>query len=338
MARVVLHIGIPGTDAALIQSRFAENAGLLARHGLIFPHSGTGSGTSMTAGEALAAALRGLAERRAAQPGDTVLLAATAYARGQAGTPADFRVLRAALAGFDEIAVICVLRMQWQALQALYVEKIRSRAPKNPADLLESMLHRNMAAGFRADYTRLYDHLLTAFAPEEITFLDHGACCGPGQDMPGSLLAHLGIAIDPASLVGGHNRQMPPALAALAAQRIAAPHPVAPWLHEAAAGAFRVQHGETAESCIWSRGDLARLRDHSRTFNARLAARLAGRQPQFALTDAAGPDHLIHPEDLGAGFWLRTNRWGFALSQRPPRPAAPPDQPATGSGTASSTS
>lgn len=336
MARVVLHIGTPGTDAALIQNRFAENARLLARHGLIFAQSGA----STTGAEAFLTALRRLTVEWAAQPGHTVLLAATAYARGEAGAPADFGALRAALAGFDEIAVIYVLRAQWQALQALYVEKMRTGAPKNPADLLEAMQHRNTAAGLRADHSRLYDHLLTAFAPEEITFLDYETCRGPDNDMPGGLLAHLGLPIDPASLVTGRSARAsaPPALALLAAQRIAAPHPVVPWLREAAAGAFRVQYGETAESCIWSRSDLARLRDHSRAFNVRLAARLAEWQPKFVLTDRSGPDPLIHPEDLGAAFWLRTNRWGFALSQRPQRPAAPPDQPGTVSGTASRTS
>lgn len=329
MARLVLHIGTHNTAAAALQDCFSAHAGLLARHGLICPQPGRGtSHDGLTAvwnpamkphepPEGTAAALRRMVQDHGNSDA-TVFLSGAEFSRaGQTGRPGgrvDFRAFRALAAGFQAVEVVCVLRDQWQFVQATYLKASRRHVTRSPDQILDGLLHHHMALGLWTDYDRLYRHLLTAFAPQEITLLDHQACTAHPGGLAGAMLAHLGLGGvtlgAEAAAAPGRGPQMPP-LAQLAAHQVAAPHATPRWMAEATRGAFAAQYGQDRDSTIWTRAQLASLRGYGDAANARLAAS----RPGFALSPAIPAADMVHPEDLGGDFWRRSNRWLFAGTQ-----------------------
>jgi hypothetical protein len=331
MSRVVLHIGTHKTATTTVQDTFALNAGLLARHGLVYPllggpvsgHHGLAAdwnallqpyalpGGSVTA-------LRAMTARHAAGQ-DTVFLSSEELSRGRAGGRVDFGQLREALAGFDRIEVICMLREQWRFVQSVYLEVSKRRQPKAPAGLLKDVLRHDMVTGLWTDYGLLYRHLREAFAASEITLFDYDLCTAAPGGVFGALLSHLGLGLDPAQLEpanGGQSNVSPPPLAGWAANTISAPEAAPPWLVEAASGAFRVQYGAARPGTIWSAGELQQLLDYGRKANDRLIQMVTdeGRKADLPLGALSPPEDLLHPSDLGGVFWRRTAQWAFGPS------------------------
>ncbi len=334
MAKVVLHIGTHKTATTTIQDTFAQNATLLAEHGVIYPRIGRATGhhglvadwnrwlQAYALPDGALAWLTQLAREHAGGEA-TVLLSSEEFSRAQPEARVDFAAIRAALSAFDEIEVVCVLREQWQFLQSIYLQISKPHAgarppPPRPPRFIEMMQQENMVEGLWTDYNLLYDHLLASFAPEEITFLDYDTCRRAGGGILGRLLSHLGTSLTVADLAevnAGHSNTSPPALPTWAANITAEPQRTTPWLLEAMAGAFSAQFGETARSILWTRGELAALQAYGAGHNARLAARLAPVQPDFAITESTVAPGTIHREDLRPEFWQRCNHWIFRTAR-----------------------
>lgn len=346
MAKVVLHIGTHKTATTTIQDMFARNAALLASEGVIYPdlypdkeqvagHHGLVMdwnplpGLYALPGGSLAA-LQRIAEDHAAGPG-TVFLSSEEFSRGRDGARVDFAALRAALAPFESIEVVCVLREQWQFVQSIYLEVSKIRVPPRPPQFVETVLREDMVEGLWTDYNLLYDHLLKTFSPDEIHFLDYDACTAAPGGIIGQMLRHLGLGLtaDQLELVNeGRSNASPRALPAWAANIIAEPRVAPPWLIEACRGAFTAQFGPEAQGHLWTREEFRSLRDYAQERNGLLAARLEGRQPGFALHLTNQRDSDIYREDLRADFWMRCSRWMFSGLQngQVPQPTPQPGQ------------
>jgi len=333
MAKVVLHIGTHKTATTTVQDMFAHNARLLARHGLIYPKLGRAAGhhglvtdwNKLPAiydlpGGSLASLSR-IAEQHAGGD-ETVFLSSEEFSRGAARARIDFGAVRSALGRFAEIEVICVLREQWQFIQSIYLEIAKYRVPQRPPQFVERVLKDDMVEGLWTDYTPLYDHLRKSFAADEITLFDYDALrAGPGGVL-GGLLAHLGVPVDPAALEPvneGRSNISPRPLAAWAANIVAEPKIAPAWLIEATTGAFKVQFGDTAQGCLWTRDEFRTLQAYAQTHNAVLAGRIAAHQPGFAVHVTAPAADTVYREDLRADFWLRSNRWLFSSVHKPPK-------------------
>lgn len=333
MSRVVLHIGTHKTATTTLQDTFRHNAALLAEHGLIYPvldarHSGH-HGLVMDWNplprvyelpEGSVTALRQIARDHAG--GDaTVLLSSEEFSRGADGARVDFRAVRDALAGFDRVEVLCVLREQWRFLQSVYVELSKYRPPPRPVHLAEAALTTGLAEGLWLDYGALHDHLRLAFAAEEITFLDFDQAARSPAGILGAVMRHLGLPIGPDHLSrpgpAQANVSAPP-LAVWGASLVAEPRPPPDWLVNAMGGALEAGTGRPAGSaCLWTRAELASLQAFARTRNAALSLRLQQVQPGFSVSQSAPTPDAVHREDLSADFWLRGARWIFAACGPP---------------------
>ena len=326
MAKVVIHIGTHKTASTTIQDMFAHNAELLKQHGVIYPRLGRSAGhhglvmswNKLPEVYAISgggpAALRQISDDYGS--GDhTVFLSSEEFSRGAEGRQVDFTEVRGLLSGFAEIEVICVLRPQWQFLQSIYLEMSKNQTPPPPPSFVTDAISTGMVQGLWADYNVLYDHLLKAFAPEEITLLDFDTCRTGEGGIIGAILMHLGIALSPDDLEavnGGVSNASPLSLPTWAANLIATPQPAPAWLIECTSNAFRVEFGEVAKPCLFSKAEYSRLAAHFAQANARLAARRKPVQPDFAISQAESDAACVFREAVTISYWLRCNRWIFA--------------------------
>jgi len=326
MAKVVIHIGTHKAASTTIQDMFAHNADLLQQHGIIYPRLGRSAGhhglvmswNKLPEAYAISgggpAALRRISDDYGS--GDhTVFLSSEEFSRGADGKQVDFAELRSLLSGFAEIEVICVLRQQWRFLQSIYLEVSKNRTPPPPPTMVKAAIRTGLVDGLWADYNLLYNHLLKSFAPEEITLLDFDACCRHEGGILGAMLAHMQVALtlDQMELVhGGVSNASPLSLPAWAASMIAAPAPAPRWLIDCTSNAFRIEFGEEAKPCLFSKAEHSRLVAHFAPLNARLAERLQPVQPDFSISQSVPDKTWVFRDDLTPSYWLRCNRWIFA--------------------------
>ncbi|MFN3938582.1 MAG: hypothetical protein ACK4KW_13520 [Gemmobacter sp.] len=343
MKRLVLHIGTHKTATTTVQDTFANNAALLRRHGLIYPRLSrfTGHHGLVTDWNRLPdqfhppggsrALWRGLASDFG-QDGATVLVSSEELSRAHADHRVDFREVRDLVSGFDRVEVVCLLREQWQFMQSIYLELAKKIMPPRPYKLVKDALARNMCAGLWVDYNGLYDHLLTAFAPDEITFIDFDIARRAEGGVIGTLLRHLDIALDPAELKpvnNGASNVSPPALPAWAANIAAEPRVAPSWLIGAMASAFQTVFGADARSCLFTRAEMDLIRDHFAPLNARFVERVGMVQKGFGLSRTPPDREFVFRDMVKEKFWTTATRCTFAAAHDRMRDAAVHDKRST---------
>lgn len=321
MSKVILHIGTHKTATTTIQNAFHANRDLLAAHGVDYPALGHTTGHHGLAMRWLPlpevfALPEGPQEgwaRLTATPvrGRTLFLSSEEFSRGLPEPGVNLPDLRAILSRFDQVQVICTLRDQRSYLQSIYLEVSKKQAPPPWPNFLAASLASGFGAGLFLDFATLDDHLRTAFAPEEITYIDYaGASRAPGG-LLGRFLALLDLPLTPADLAPGgdgqHANPSPDPLAAWIASQIAAPWAAPRALVEDAHAALRVDFGEERRTTIYTRAEEMRLLTRFAGPNARFSEAIAARQPGFALT-APPPCPTIYREDVGPGPWIRMGR------------------------------
>lgn len=331
MAKVILHIGTHKTATTTIQNVFALNADLLAQHGVIYPRLNRHSGhhglvcdwaPHLSPVYDLKGGSRKALQRLSKDYGKgdhTVFLSSEEFSRGTPGHQVDFTEVRDLLSGFDQIEVVCVLRQQWQFLQSVYLEVAKVATTPHPTTLVQSAINRGMGGGLWADYNLIYDHLLQAFTPEQITFLDFDSCRRHDGGILGAMLALMPTDLTAAQLDLGDNgvaNISPPPIPTWAATVIAAPAAAPGWLVQCTTNAFGIEYGADTASCLFSRGEYNRLAAHFAVLNARLAERRQAFQPDFAISPVPEDPKQIFRNDVTASFWMRCNRWIFAHKQR----------------------
>lgn len=322
-SRVVLHIGTHKTATTTIQDTFHANAGLLEAHGLIYPHLGRVT----TGHHGLAhdwahlppvyaleggsrAALRALAARHAHRP-VTVLLSSEEFSRGNPADAPDYAELRALLAPFDEIEVICTLRPQWEFIQSVYLELSKYRNPPRPPALIAQALETGLVEGLWVDYVQLLDRLEAAFAPGEITLLDFAAARAAEGGILGTLLRHLGVPLTAGELApvnGGASNVSPRPVTSWAANVLADPHLAPAGLLVLVEEAVTLEFGGDVRSCLFTREEFGRLEAHFAPLNAALAGRRAAHQPGFAPGTPDISRLTLFRDTVPASFWVRVGR------------------------------
>lgn len=321
MARLVLHIGTHKTATTTLQNTFAANRALLAREGLIYPDLGRVAGhhglvmewLSLPQVYALPGGAAAAWERIAGLSGrpGVVFLSSEEFSRGLPLPRVDFATLRARLAAFGQVTVLCTLRDQLSYLQSIYLEVSKKHVPPPWPAFLAQALATGFGAGLFLDFAALDGFLQTAFAPQEIAYLDFTTVRRSPGGILGAALQAAGCDLPVASLKpvdGGAANVSPDPLAAWAANQIAAPHPVPEGLLALTTAALREDLAPDVRTTLYTRAEEARLLQHFAPLNARFAESLADRQPGFRITMAPPPARRMFREDVGPGFWLRVAR------------------------------
>lgn len=322
MSKVILHIGTHKTATTTIQNTFAANAPLLRDNGLIYPvfTRGTGHHGLVYTWAAMPkyyqldgggeVGLRWLGREFAG--GDLpVFLSSEEFSRGQPDQASDFEAIRALLAPFDEIEVICCLRSQWQFIQSVYLEISKGKQPGPPEDYVKRAIETGMIEGLHADYNRLLDRLETAFRPEEITLVPFETAVAVAGGIVGWMLRHLGLplrATDLAPVDGGSSNVSMPALAGWAANRLAAPRPARGGVVTRALDAYVDEFGAKTASSIFSRAEFDTLKAHFDALNLRVQERRVYAQPGLVLPSARVPQGTVFRDDPRVAPWFERLR------------------------------
>lgn len=320
MSKVVLHIGTHKTASTTIQDMFWTNSELLAAHGVIYPRLNAQTGHHglvlnwegrPKVYELPKGSLGTLAELAETYAGSdkTLFLSSEEFSRNRS---LDRMVdIRDALAAFDEIEVICVLRTQWQFLQSVYLEVSKQRIPPRPPELVGPMIKSNRFEGLWVDYNCLLDRLEEVFDPGQITFLDFSASQAAKGGIIGTFLRHLGVdlTLDQLEVVNnGKSNPSPMSLASWAANILSEPYAAPEWLVQMATEALKAEFGDKVKPCLFTREEFRALKDFYDARNTELSQRRAAVQPGFELSKAA-PDGLnLFRNEIPSSFWVRMGR------------------------------
>lgn len=322
MARLILHVGTHKTGTTTIQKSFHANRKLLAKHGLHYPSMGKVPGhhglvTDWVSLPPVFHLPEGSAEawknlvRKTARTNQTVFLSSEEFSRGHPDMRIDLAKIRTWLDPFDEIRVICTLRDQVSFLQSIYLEISKKKAPVMWATFVRNAIKRCYAAGLFLDYTQLDDHLRSAFAEDEIEYLDYETAC-QGKGIRATILERAGCMMDPALLQEGKDTQRanvsPDPLSAWLAGML-----VRPEVPDAKMIAFVKEKldgmlEEGSRTTIFTRGERRKLETAFAPRNDAFHERLAGRQPDFRLTSTVFPEGTAHRNELATGFWIKLSR------------------------------
>lgn len=318
MARLILHVGTHKTATTTVQKSFAANRKLLARHGVIYPEIGRVAGHHglvtdwvnlppvFHLPEGSIAAWRKLV-RQTAKGDHTVFLSSEEFSRGHPRSRIDLKAIRAELDAYDEIKVICALRDQVSFLQSIYLEISKKNAPPFWGAFLNSTIKNGYGAGLFLDYRALDDHLRSAFAEDEIHYVDY-ATAAQGEGILARMLALAGSDLDAGALSitseTGQANVSPDPLSAWVASMIARPKVADDDLMKLVQQKLKKDLGEGRKTTLYVRSEIDRLRKLVTPWNDALLERLATRQPDFHLTTAQLPDDTVYRNDLKTSFWV----------------------------------
>lgn len=329
MARVVLHIGAHKTGSTAVQEALAANRALLARHGFLYPRL-----TRRTAAHHGLAALwnpalkryepRGGAEAawralaRKHRDGEGVLvLSSEELSRALGPTAVDYHAVRELLSGFERVDVICLLRDQVSFLQSAYLQiakvKItwpdRRGRPLVPwSTFLEHALQTGQATSLALDHNALLDRLDAAFGRERVHLVPYAEAAARPTGVIGLVLAEMGCPVDPAALAapgGGRVNVTDDPLSVWAASQISAP--LRPSAALIATVREVVSHRFGPRTTLYNGPEIAAVRRRFAPGNERLARRMEGRRPGFALPWMS-EEGVARRGGLSRDFWIEVAR------------------------------
>ncbi len=318
MARLIIHVGTHKTATTTIQKTFFANRKLLARYGLLYPDIGRTPGHHGLVTDWVnlppvfhlpggsEAAWKKLV-RQTADGDHTVFLSSEEFSRGHPRSRIDLPTIRSWLDPFEDIRVICTLRDQVSFLQSIYLEISKKNAPPYWGGFLAAAIRNGYGAGLFLNYLELDDHLRSAFAEDEIEYLDYATVCqGPG--ICARMLERAGCDMDPGLLKTdaetGQANVSPDPLSSWVAGMIARPKVADSALIDLVREKLAASFDEDRKTTLYVRNEIKKLQRHVAPWNEELHERLATRQPEFRLSAPDYPDSLAYRSDLKTAFWI----------------------------------
>jgi len=322
MARLILHIGAHKTGTSYLQRVFFRNRKLLAQHGIHYPDLGPNPAhhilsapwidiPEIPASHYGKGGPDGLWQRfvdsHADLPG-TVFLSGEPFSRG-APQKVDMPDLARRLSRFEDVRVVYTVRGQPELVQSIWLQVAKTVSPPPFRAFLRGAMQIRMGSGLWLDHGDVLDHVLTGFAPEQVTLLDYDTIRrGPGGvtqaflDLIGSdLTADALTPVDAAQ-----SNISPDPLATWIATRISAPHRAPPELIRQVGTALAIPEGR--RSSAFTRDEYAALLDLYRPLNEALVRRVSATQPDFAFATPDAPPDLIWRDMVGMAGWAHIAR------------------------------
>jgi hypothetical protein len=323
MATLVFHIGMHKTGTTALQHACDTNRQLLAQVGIHYPDLGRGpwhhglTAPWLPVQPAYAlpsgpqTVLADLAARHAGTD-DIVLLSSEEFSSGRPEMHVDMGALRDMARGFDRVRVICTLRHQVDFIQSIWLEITKKRWVTQWDPFLRSALQKHRAAGLFVDYLDLDRHLLTGFAPEEITYIDYGTAAAGPHGSIGAVLAAAGLASLPEGFAAPPRAQSNVSESPLLAwfpRVLSAPKTPSAEMAAALTAFFLDQFGETPATTLYSHGQRDETIGYFDGLNATFRQVLAerGAVPPDLRAPVPAPGTIFR-DDLRPPFWMALAR------------------------------
>ncbi|MGB7244824.1 MAG: hypothetical protein WBC93_22390 [Sulfitobacter sp.] len=319
-SRIVIHIGTHKTATTHLQDMFFANRKLLKSKGVVFPYLGRTHGQHGLASDwikmpfpyAMAnskRAWRKLVRAHSGKP-HTVFVSSEELSRLRP-TKVDMAELRQLVAGFDQVQVICTLRNQASFVQSVYQQVSTGRNPDHWDVFYQRARDHTIVDGLTLDYNVLYRHILTGFAPDEIRFLSYDTAITQPGGIVGAFLDILGadLRVEDLKPFGqGHSNVSANPLATFAANSVAAPRVANPGLVDVMARCLAMASKSTGKSTLFTRTELAEMREVFLPLNHQFINRIASLQPGFSIGPMLGPGVDTFRGRLNEAFWIRVYR------------------------------
>lgn len=321
MAKVVLHIGAHKTATSYLQSLFHFNRDRLAAAGVFYPqtspkHHGQHGLSQLWLTEMNLPELgqdridpetlwQETVLRPYADGPGTVFLSSETFCRFSP-QKVDMADLADRLRAFDTVQIVYTMRRQTDLIPSIWGQGARTHRPATLRPFVKAAYTDLGISGVSLDHGAIYDHLLTGFAPEQITLLVYenfkSTPGGIGQvflDLLGSGLTMADLATvppnfsnispDPLALwVAAEvaRRQMPPADLIESIRAILQPDPARP-------------------ATMLARHEYVRVRNRFVPLNRALVRRVARVQPGFTFPDIPSlPEDMMFRDDITPQHWI----------------------------------
>ncbi len=319
MARLILHIGAHKTATTFLQRSFHRNRSLLAAHGIHYPDIGPNpahhvlttpwidnrdfDGFRFGAGGPDGLWARFVAAH-ADKPG-TVFLSGEPFSRLEPQR-VDMAALAARLAPFEDVRIVYTARRQSELIQSIWLQTVKARLSDRLAEFIKGACTRHLATGVPVDHGLILDHVLTGFAPEQVTILDYEQI----RRAPGGVLQVFldlignGPRAEALDTVGESQANISPDPLGMYVYGRIAPKE-APDAGELARIVAAIKKGHSAPTTVYSRKEFDHIREVFAPLNAAFAAKVRRCQPDFALTPEAEAPDFTWRGDLSMADWAR---------------------------------
>ncbi len=319
MARLILHIGAHKTATTFLQRCFFHNSKLLAQHGIHYPDIGPNPAHHILTAPWIDNAEippafygkggpEGMWQRfvddYAARPG-TVFLSGEPFSRLEPQR-VDMAALAARLAPFEDVRILYTTRRQTELIQSIWLQKVKTRLAGDLANFLNHACTKFLATGVPVEHGLIYDHVLTGFAPQQVTILDYEQIRrAPGGVLQTFLdLVGSGLQAEQMNMVGSNQANISPdPLGMYVYGRIA--HKEKPNDAELARIVAAIRQGHSAPTTIYTRADHARICKVFAPLNAAFEARVRQHQPGFAMAPEPAEPEFTWRDDLTMTDWAR---------------------------------
>jgi hypothetical protein len=317
MSKAVIHIGTHKTATTLIQDVFAQNRSILEKNNIIYPTIGRFAGHHMLATEWIAInqsylpigghdkTWQYLVDTYAS--GDkTMVLSSEEFSRAFP-TRVNMAELRERLSAFDQVEIICFLRDQKSFLQSIYLEISKGRDPKPPEVMLEQARKDFLADGLWLDYNLLYDHLLTAFSKDEITFVPFNTAIESKGGILKYFLKFLGtpLAVETLNPSGKLSNVSEDPLKIWVANMINTSKPAPEEFLQIIQKRLEKLYGTPLKTTLFTPHEVQQFAKTFDPLNCDFCARLSDQQPGFELPLITFEKNTPHRGMLPGSTWLR---------------------------------
>lgn len=319
MARLLLHIGAHKTATTYLQRCFYRNRKLLeefdihypdigpnpAHHILTAPWIQNGDIPDSFFGEGGPEGMWNRFISNYAHRSGIVFLSGEPFSRMKPQR-VDMGELSARLSAFEDVRIIYTARRQTELIQSIWLQKIKTKIDGDLVEFINHACSKFMATGVPVDHRIIYEHVLTGFAPQQVTILDYERVrCSPGGVLQTFLdLIGCDLKAEQMDIVGDRQSNISPdPLGMYVYSQLTSKEK--PNKGELARVVAAIKQKHSAPTTIYTREDYARICHTFAPINAAFEAQVQVFQHDFVMAPEQMEPKFTWRDDLSTADWAR---------------------------------
>lgn len=320
MSKAIIHIGTHKTATTFIQDTFAKNRNVFAMNDIIYPKIGEAGGHHTLASEWIN--MQKQFQTNAghdkiwkylidayADSDKTLFLTTEEFSRAKPNC-VNMAQLRDRLSAFDEVEIICTLKAQHRFIQSIYLEISKKRIVRPLINILEEAHKTHLVDGLFMNYNKLYEHLRTGFAKNEITFVPFEKVIKQENGILGEFLNIIGYTqgIETIEQETKPINVSADPLTIWIANTIVTKKPINKNVIGVIQGTLNNHFDIPKKTSLFTQREVDKLAVTFNPLNKDFSAKIADKQPNFELPLITYDSSILHRGNINAGFWRRLIR------------------------------